>query len=54
MIVSNYRVGEIKGKAEGKAEGKIEIAKNLLHSGVDIDVIIKSTGLSNEEIQKLI
>jgi len=54
LIVSNYRVGEIKGKAEGKAEGKIEIAKNLLHSGVDIDVIIKSTGLSNEEIQKLI
>ena len=53
LIVSNYRVGEIKGKAEGKAEGKIEIAKNLLHSGVDIDVIIKSTGLSNEEIQKL-
>jgi predicted transposase/invertase (TIGR01784 family) len=42
-----------KGEIKGKAEGKMEIAKNLLHAGVDIDVIIKSTGLSNEEIQKL-
>jgi hypothetical protein len=32
---------------------KIEIAKNLLKEGVDIDVISKSTGLSKEEIEKL-
>ena len=41
------------GKAEGKAEGKIEIARNLKSLGVSTDIIIKSTGLSSEEIAKL-
>jgi len=31
-----------------------EIAKSLLQQNVDINVIIKSTGLTNEEIQKLV
>jgi hypothetical protein len=31
-----------------------EIAKNLLQQNVDINVIIKSTGLTNEEIQNLL
>jgi predicted transposase/invertase (TIGR01784 family) len=38
---------------EGKAEGKIEVAKNLLKNGVAIDVIIKSTGLTEKEIKEL-
>ena len=38
---------------EGKIEGKIEVAKNLLLSGVSIDLIVKSTGLSKFEIKKL-
>ena len=45
LILSNYRVGEI-----NKAQ---EIAKNLLHSGVNIELISTATGLSKEEIQKL-
>ena len=36
--------------SEGKIEGKIEVAKKLLSSGVSIDLIIKSTGLSESEI----
>jgi predicted transposase/invertase (TIGR01784 family) len=38
---------------KGKIEGKIEVAKNLLISGVDIKIIMKSTGLSEKEINKL-
>jgi len=38
---------------EGKIEGKIEVAKNLLSNGISIDVIAKSTGLSEKEIMKL-
>ena len=38
------------GKIEGKIEGKLEVAKKLLSSGVSIDLIIKSTGLSESEI----
>ncbi len=34
-------------------EGKIEVAKNLLLSGVSIDLITKSTGLSESAIKKL-
>ena len=61
LIVSNYEVGEQKGKEEGLKEGEkkgkkemsIEIAKNLLKAGIDINIIEQSTGLSKEEIEKL-
>ncbi len=32
---------------------KIEIAKNLLKNGIEIEIIIKSTGLTKEKIEKL-
>lgn len=41
------------GKIEGMIEGKIEVAKNLLQNGVDIEIIIKSTGLTENEINEL-
>ena len=61
MFESSYTVGEMKGKKkgleegkiEGKIEGKLEMAKQLKENGVPIEVIIKSSGLSNEEIQAL-
>ena len=45
--------GLAEGKAEGKAERSVEIATNLLKSGVSIDIIMESTGLSKEEIEAL-
>jgi len=50
-----------KGKEEGLEEGiekgakekQIEIVKVLIANGVDIEIIISSTGLSREEIDKL-
>ena len=42
-----------KGHKKGKNEGIIEVAKNLLINGVAIEVIIKSTGLTEKEINKL-
>jgi predicted transposase/invertase (TIGR01784 family) len=38
---------------EGKIEGKMEVAKILLSNGIPIDIIVKSTGLSEPEIKKL-
>ncbi len=38
---------------EGRTEGKIEVAKNLLRNGVPMEVIIKSTGLTEKEIKEL-
>ena len=41
------------GKQEGIEEGKKDVAKKLLKSGVDIEIIKSTTGLEDEEIQKL-
>ena len=46
--------GKNEGLAEGKAEGKAEIAINLLKKNYPIDEIVEITGLSKEEIEKLV
>jgi len=55
-IAKGRKEGIAKGKEEGRKEGllkgKIEIAKNLLDV-LDIETISKKTGLSIEEIKKL-
>ncbi|MCR5453994.1 MAG: Rpn family recombination-promoting nuclease/putative transposase, partial [Bacteroidales bacterium] len=45
--------GRAEGRAEGKAEERISIAKALKASNVPIDIIISSTGLTTDEINKL-
>ena len=42
------------GRAEGKREKSIEIAKKMLKDNIEIETIKKYTGLSKEEIEKLI
>ncbi len=41
------------GKKEGKKEGIAQTARRFKAAGVSLDIIIKATGLSKEEIQKL-
>ncbi len=41
------------GKIEGKIEEKLEIARNLKSMKLDVESIIKATGLSKEEIDQL-
>jgi predicted transposase/invertase (TIGR01784 family) len=53
VVELQLRRAEEKGLAKGKIEGTIEVAKQLLKSGIDIEVIIKSTGLSKQEIENL-
>ena len=49
--------GRAEGRAEGHAEGvleeKFKIAKNLKKNNVPNDIIIITTGLSKEEVEKL-
>ncbi|NOU19132.1 MAG: DNA repair protein [Bacteroidales bacterium] len=47
------RVAEKEGKLEGKKEEKIEIAKNSLKEGLSVELIIKLTGLTKKEIEKI-
>jgi predicted transposase/invertase (TIGR01784 family) len=61
ILLEGEVMGEVKGIAKGKAEGLIEgklteknqIALNMLHSGISLDLIAKFTGLTIEQIQKL-
>lgn len=41
------------GIEEGEEKAKKEIAKKLLNEKIDIEIIIKTTGLTKEEIEKL-
>ena len=53
--VSNHeRFLKEEGKLEGKLEGKQETVIELLRNGVDIEIVIKSTGFSREEVEKLV
>ncbi|WP_264686950.1 Rpn family recombination-promoting nuclease/putative transposase [Wolbachia endosymbiont (group B) of Rhopobota naevana] len=42
------------GEEKGKIEGKIEVAKAMLTNNVDVNTIVKCTGLSVDEVQELI
>ncbi len=41
------------GKLEGKRNAREEIARNLISLGLPVDSIMKSTGLSKEEIKEI-
>ncbi|MCL1835345.1 MAG: hypothetical protein FWG48_04215 [Oscillospiraceae bacterium] len=41
------------GRAEGRAETVVEIAKNMLASGVALNIIITTTGLTKEQVEGL-
>lgn len=45
--------GFSEGKAEGKAEEKLKIARTLLRQGIGIEIIMTSTGLTQEEVTGL-
>ena len=45
--------GRAEGRSEGKIEEKIETAKKMLAEELDINLIIKITGLTKDEIEKL-
>lgn len=57
MYESSYKVGEMKGEERGEKKGEkkkaLEMAKVLKESGVAVDIIMKSSGLSKEEIEAL-
>ncbi len=44
------RISALEGARE---EGKLEVAKKLLIANVDVDIIVSSTGLSEDELLKI-
>ena len=51
--ISALENAEAKGKREGKLESKLEIVRESLSQGLEISLISKITGLSEEEILKI-
>jgi len=47
------QVGIEKGKRESRDEAKRENALEFLRNGADIDLVVKSTGFTREEVEKL-
>jgi predicted transposase/invertase (TIGR01784 family) len=45
--------GEKKALEEGAKKASIQVAKNTLKMGMDIEIIMKVTGLSKEEIEEI-
>jgi predicted transposase/invertase (TIGR01784 family) len=45
--------GKLEGLQEGRLEGKLEVAQNLLQEKLPIELVVKSTGLSFEEVKQL-
>jgi predicted transposase/invertase (TIGR01784 family) len=56
-VKTSWLEGKVEGKVEGKIEGKIErsieIAREMLDDGASVEKIIKYTGLTHEEIERL-
>ena len=42
------------GRLEGKQEGHMEVARNLLHMKLPVEDVMKATGLSRKEVNKLV
>ncbi|WP_341821378.1 Rpn family recombination-promoting nuclease/putative transposase [Wolbachia endosymbiont (group A) of Myopa testacea] len=51
--IEGIKIGEEKGRKEGREEGKIEVAKTMLVNNIDVNTIVKCTGLSISEIEEL-
>ena len=45
--------GMEKGRAEGMNQRSLDIARNMLADGVDINLIMKYSGLTQKQIEKL-
>ena len=52
-IHTAYLDGKTEGEAKGEAKKMIEIARNLLKMGIATEVVADATGLSPNEIKKL-
>ena len=53
VLNEKYNEGRLEGRLEGLEQGITTVAKSLKNSGMDMDLIIKYTGLTKEQITKL-
>ncbi len=52
-IINQKEFARQEGRAEGLAEAKAELAKGMLSKGIDIQIIVELTGMTETEIRSL-
>lgn len=52
-MAEGRKEGIAEGRAEGIKEGVLSVARNMKAQGIPADLIVKATGLSQEELDKL-
>jgi predicted transposase/invertase (TIGR01784 family) len=52
--IEQMQKGILEAKSEGEHKAKIVVAKNMLNEGASIDFVKKVTGLSDQELSKLV
>jgi predicted transposase/invertase (TIGR01784 family) len=53
LLSDKYAKGIAEGKAEGEALATHRIARNMLDQGVPTEIVVTSTGLTREDVEKL-
>ena len=48
-----WKLGQVDGIKKGRQEGRQEVALNLLSAGLDLEIVSKCTGLSEEELKNI-
>ena len=54
LIRENYDQGKVEGLKEGKAQTQIQIVKNMHSMDLPLEKITKCTGLSTDEVNKIL
>ena len=52
-LIEGKLEGLNEGKLEGRLEGKVDVARSLKENGLSVDIIMKTTGLTKDEIERL-
>ena len=52
-VINQLYYAKEEGLAEGKTEERFEIAKKMLKEGLSVDLICRTTDLSEEDVLKL-
>ena len=53
ILRDNIFTERAEGRAEGEREARIQIARNLKKAGIPVEVIVKSSGLTVDELKKI-
>ena len=52
-LIEGIAIGRAEGRAEGEATGVTKVARQMLLMGMDMETIIKATGLGAEQVEAL-